>query len=132
MSFQEDLSKSILEADEKLDREELLVDIFKSFVAKMFEFVLNQGKFTESRLPYAQVIAIKRNLINEFRNASLEQYQKPEKWYEDLFEQTVNEIFTAAQHKGEDLTKIDKNLEINIDAYKHEGGLFVPKSDGDS
>jgi hypothetical protein len=133
MGFQEDLEKSVLQADPNINREELLEDIFKSFVAKMFEFVLSRGKSSETRLPAAAVIEIKNNLINEFRQASLEKHQKPVEWYEELFDKTVGEIFTAAKHQGEDLSHIaDHQLEINMNAYKHEGGLFIPKSSGDS
>lgn len=128
MSFQEDLEKSVLQADPKIDREELLVDIFKQFVARMFEFVLSRGAKNETRLPAAAVIEIKNNLINEFRQASLEKHQKPVEWYEELFDKTVGEIFTEAQHQGEDLSHwAPQNLEINMDAYKHEGGLYLPK-----
>ena len=128
MSFQEDLEKSILQADPDINRDELLVDIFKSFVAKMFEFVLSRGKDEEKRLPSAAVVEIKNNLINEFRQASLDQHQKPVEWYEDLFDKTVCEIFQSAQHQGVDMSRLaPQNLEINVDAYKNEGGLFVPK-----
>ena len=128
MDFQKDLEKSVLQADPKLDREELLTDIFKSFVARMFEFVLKRGKNEETRLQANQVIEIKRNLIHEFRSANLENHQKPIEWYEDLFEKTVGEIFQSAKHPGVDLShRAAENLEINVDAYKNESGLYVPK-----
>lgn len=117
-----------MQADPKLNREELLIDIFKSFVAKMFEHILSSGKSSETRLRMDQVVAIKRNLISEFRQTSLEKHQKPVKWYEDLFEKTVGEIFDTAKHQGEESYNLaNQNLEINADAYKNEGGLFVPK-----
>ena len=129
MSFQEELEKSVLEADEKLDKEELLTDIFKSFVAKMFEHLLTRGKKGMTQLRMDEVVAVKQNLINEFRQASLGEYQKPTVWYEDLFEKTVGEIYSGAQHEGsENIELANQNLEINEDAYKREGHLFVPNS----
>ena len=128
MSFQSELEKAVLQADPNLDREELLIDIFKSFVAKMFEHVLSRGSFSDTRLRLDQVVVIKQNLINEFRTAALETHQKPVEWYEALFEKTVGEIYESAKHRGEDVSRrASHNLEINIDAYKNEGGLFLPK-----
>ena len=126
-NFQKELKKSILNADEKLDRKELLIDIFKAYTAKMFEHVL--GRKGENRLEFDALVVVKRNLISEFRKTELGEYQKSVKWYEDLFEDTIKEIFNeAAQaHEGVDSTSINQSLEINPDAYVKEGGLFVPE-----
>jgi hypothetical protein len=127
MDFQKDLRDSIFNSDEKIDREQLLEDIFKSFVAKMFEYVISrQGG---DRLPFDSIVTVKNNLINEFRTASLGEYQKSEEWYDELFEKTIKEILqhAALAHKGENkVSYANQNLEINPAAYKHEKGLYLP------
>lgn len=128
MDFQEDLKKSIFNADEKIDKKELLKDIFKSFVAKMFEHVLSRKG--NDRLPFDVLVTVKKNLINEFRSANLSEHQQTEQWYNDLFEDTVREIFNEASlsHQGQDIIqRAPQNFEINMDTYKNEGGLFIPK-----
>lgn len=128
MNFQEDLKKSIINADPKIDKEELLVDIFKSFVAKMFEHVMVRKSKNLPRLSIDELVTVKRNLIHEFRSADLSEHQKSEQWYDDLFETTVKEIVESATHQGIETVELaNQNLEINPEAYKREGGLFVPK-----
>jgi len=120
MGFQEDLRNSIINADPKLDREQLLSDIFKSFVAKLFEHVLQK----DNRLPFDAMVEVKRNLINEFKTASLDEYQQSMQWYDDLFEKTVKEILESAAlaHQGVDLvTRAPQNFEVN------PSGLYIPK-----
>lgn len=125
MNFQEDLKNSIFNTE--LDRTELLTDIFKSFVAKLFEHVLSRKKNNQSRLSVGELVEVKRNLINEFRTAPLAEYQKSEEWYDNLFETTVKEIFESAQHPGiETVQRATQNFEINPKAYKMEGGLYLP------
>ena len=125
-NFQKDLKKSILEADPKLDKIELLTDVFKAYTAKMFEHVL--GKKEDNRLEFDAMIQVKRNLIDEFRKTELGEYQRSEKWYEDLFDQTMQEILNDAAnaHNGVDQVSVDQTLQINPEAYINEGGLFVP------
>ncbi len=127
MDFQQDLKKAIVNADPKLDKEDLLVDIFKSFVAKMFEHVMSRKSKNLPRLSVDELITIKRNLINEFRSAELGEYQKSEQWYDDLFELTVKEIVESASHQGIETVSLEnQNLEINQKAYKMEKGIYRP------
>jgi len=128
--FQKDLQNSIFNADPKLNRDDLLLDIFKSYVAKLFELVLSrQG--SESRIPFDALVQIKKNLISEFRLASLGEYQQSVKWYEEMFEATVQEILNDASlaHQGADTIELDQNQELSVDinGYINEGGLYVPE-----
>jgi len=128
MNFQEDLKNSIFNADPTLDRTQLLEDIFKSFTAKMFEYIVS--KAGNDRLPFDSIVTVKKNLINEFRTTSLAEYQKSEEWYDELFEKTVKEIleYAALAHQGVDRVNLaNQNLEINPDAYKFEKGIYLPK-----
>jgi len=125
--FQKELRDSIINADEKLDRKELLTDIFKAYAAKLFEIVL--GRKEKNRLEVDAMVHVKKNLISEFRKTPLGEYQQSTEWYEDLFESTIQEIFNdaALAHRGVDSIKHDQQLHINKDAYINEGGLFVPE-----
>lgn len=125
--FQKELRNSVFNADPKLNRKELLEDIFKSYVAKMFEFVLS--KKGKDRLEFNAMVTVKRNLINEFRKADLGEYQKSVEWYENTFENTIKEIFNDASHahQGIEVVHIDQNLEINKRDYIDKGGIFVPE-----
>ena len=125
-NFQDNLKKSIFNADSKLDRKELLVDIFKSYVAKLFEKVLSK-----ERLPFEALVQIKNNLINEFRKTDLSEYQKEVKQYEQLFDDTIKEIlsYAAARHQGKDVViPGQQELIINPEVYVNEGGLTMPIS----
>jgi len=127
MDFQKDLENSILNADPNVDRIQLLEDVFKSFVAKMFEFVVS--KTGKDRLPFDALVTVQKNLISEFRSASLGEYQRSVEWYDELFNKTVREIleFAALSHQGVDRVNLaNQNLEINTEAYKFEKGLFLP------
>ena len=131
-NFQTELETSIKNADQKLDKKELLEDIFKIYVAKVFELVLSKSK-TKDRLPSDAVVEAKKNLISEFRKASLENWQMSVEQYEDLFEKTVQEIINdiGNAHKGDDIIATQSNLEINKSAYqdlyqKTPSGLYVP------
>ena len=125
-NFQEDLKKSIFNADPKIDRKELLIDIFKSYVAKLFEKVLNK-----ERLPFEALVQVKNNLINEFRKTDLSEYQKSIEQYEQLFDDTIKEILSlaAARHKGIDnAIKGQQELIVNPEVYINEKGLSIPVS----
>jgi len=131
-NFQEELVKSVINADPKLDRHELLVDIFKAYVAKLFELKISRG----DRMPLDVLVVVKRNLIHEFRKANLAEYQKSVEWYEDLFDKTVQEILSEAalRHKGQDSVSLaDQTLGIHKKQYaaSHDmkvapSGLIVP------
>ncbi|MCK5641411.1 MAG: hypothetical protein KAJ19_11460 [Gammaproteobacteria bacterium] len=128
--FQKDLHDSIFDADPKLDRRELLTDIFKAYTAKMFEFVITRRKDPENRLPFDAIVEVKKNLISEFRKAALSEHQQSVEWYEKLFDATVQEILAeaATSHGGQESIQLaQQRLEINPEAYIHEGGLFLPK-----
>lgn len=126
-NFQKELEDSIFKAEDGIDKKELLVQIFKSFVAKLFEHVL--GRKGADRLELSALVEVKRNLINEFRNAKLSEYQRSEKFYEELFDTTVQEIFNDAgnAHQGQDIASVQQTLQVNPDAYVNEGGLFIPE-----
>ena len=127
-NFQKDLRDSVLKADPvKFDKKELLTDIFKSYVAKLFEIVLSGKK--GNRLEFDAMIQVKANLISEFRNTELGEYQQSVKWYEDLFDTAMQEILNdaAQNHQGINQVSIEQNLEINPEAYINEGGLFIPQ-----
>jgi hypothetical protein len=126
-NFQAALVKSIINADAKLDRRELLIDIFKAYVAKLFELKLSKGE----RLPYDALVQIKRNLINEFRQAELAEYQQSIEWYENLFDKTVEEILNdaAARHQGIDtMQEATQVLSVHAKGYAASKGMTITPS----
>jgi len=127
--FESDLEKLIVgNVDPKISRDELLEDVFKLYVAKLFELVMVKSA-KKDRLEFDGVVSAKRNLINAFRSAKLAEYQKSVEWYEALFEKTVKEILEGASHRhgGVDTAVIGGSMEINKEAYIRDGGLFVPE-----
>ena len=123
-NFQRDLKNSIFSADDKIDRNELLVDIFKSYVAKLFEITLKKN-----RIPFDALVEVKKNLISEFMSAELSEYQKSVEWYEKLFDETVKEIcdMAAERHQGMDqVVHSQQELSIDPNMYINEGGLYLP------
>jgi hypothetical protein len=131
-NFQKDLETSIANSDPKLNKKELLEDIFKIYVAKLFEIAIQKSK-TPNRLPLEALVEIKRNLISEFRKASLEMIQMSVEQYEVLFEKTVQEIVNDAglAHRGEDSAIIRSEFDINRSLYKQTNkttpsGLILP------
>lgn len=132
-NFQKDLENSITNADPKLNKKELLEDIFKIYVAKLFEMVINKSK-VKDRLPFDALVEVKRNLISEFRKAQLDVYQKSVAQYEELFEKTVEEIVNDAglAHGGADRATVDQTLHINPRSYADthtisDGGIIIPR-----
>jgi len=129
--FQGQLKTAIINADPKLNREELLSDIFKSYVAKLFELSLLKSK-EKNRIPFEALVEIKSRLINSFRGADLSEYQKSTEWYEDLFEKTIKEILNdaASAHSGQNqIERAPERLEINSKEYmKQSSGLYMPAS----
>lgn len=125
-NFQKELKDSILNADPKQDRDELLTMIFKSYVAKCIEYTLRKKT---NRIEMAAMKQIQRNLISEFRNAELGEYQKSAKWYEELFDTAMQEIFNDAAHThdGVNIATVDQTLSINKQAYTAENhGMILP------
>jgi len=126
--FRKDLKKSILDADPmKVERKDLLRQIFKAYTAKLFEFTLGRKK--EGRMEMDALVETKRNLINEFIGTDLGEYQMSQEWYEDLFDATIKEIFNDASlaHQGADQVNVNQTLEINPEGYVNNGGLYVPE-----
>ena len=123
--FQKELKASIFGADEKQERHELVAMIFKSYVAKCIEYTLRKKI---SRIESAAIYQIRRNLINEFRNAELGEYQKSVKQYEELFNTAIEEIFNEAghAHEGINIATVDQTLEINKRAYAENRGIIIP------
>lgn len=125
-NFQKELKKRIFDADPNLDRHEILTAVFKYQVSALFEWILtNKG---EVRIELDAMVQIKRNVINEFRQTELGEYQKSVEQYEDLFEIAIQEIFelAGARHKGEQSVKVEQTLAIDPKKYVNEGGLFIP------
>jgi hypothetical protein len=137
--FPKELEDTINNADEKVDKKELLEDIFKSYVAKLFEVNIKN-----KRLPYGVLVEVKKLLISAFRAASLDVYQRSVGQYEEMFDNTVQEIidFASGQNdEGEDIVEQDPNqrLEVNVKEYenlknasdnsfeKNDSGIYVPK-----
>ena len=90
---QKELKKSIIEANPKLDKIDILTRTFKAFVAKMFEHTLTRkAKEGDDRLEFDAMAVVKKNLISEFRKAELGEYQRSVKWYEDLFDTSGNSL----------------------------------------
>lgn len=125
--FQKELKKAIFNADPKLDRHELLTDIFKIWVARLFEYISSRKK--KNHIEFSVMVEVKRNLINEFRKTELGEYQKSVEQYSDLFEETVKEILNdaALAHAGKDKVEVKQTLEINREAYIYDHGLLMPK-----
>jgi len=125
-NFQKELRKHIFNSDEKLNRHELLNDIFKSYVARCLEFALRKNK--DGKLEASALHQIRRNLIDEFRSTELGEYQRSIEYYEHLFDVAMQEIFNDASHAHEGINKVsvEQSLQINKKAYINEGGLFVP------
>jgi hypothetical protein len=124
--FQEDLKTTLSKVDQtRLDRKEVLIDIFKTTVAKLFELQLSKSG-TEDRLRFEQLVLIKNNIIRLFRGAELSEVQMSEKQYEDLFDTTVQEIMNdaASNHQGVDSVRYaNQNLYVNADAYRDSHGM---------
>ena len=128
--FRSELKSTISNADPKIDRHELLTDIFKSYVAKLFEMTMlrNQDK-AKDRLEYSAMVEVKRNLISEFRLADLSEYQRSEEQYSELFEETVQEILNdaALAHQGSDLLDVSGDL-VAGGSFQKSGGLYLPNN----
>jgi hypothetical protein len=127
--FQKELENAIINCDPKLNKKDLLEDIFKSYVAKSIEWAIS--KRHDNRLELSGMKIIQANLISEFRKAELSEYQQSLEWYEHKFDEAIREITSLAanNHEGVDNIQLaEQKLDINMEAYKHEGGLYIPKS----
>lgn len=140
-TFQEELRETLLnKTDPKLSRKEILIDIFKTYTARMLEQNVMANK---NRIESGFIGMVKAYLIKEFRGAELGEFQMSEKQYETLFDDTIKQIFNDASHAhaGENAA-IEGQQELLVDkrAYHHEiqpkfkggmmqtaGGLWVPR-----
>lgn len=85
----------------------------------------------KEKLPFEALVQVKNNLINEFRQAELSEYQKSVEQYDQLFDETVKEILNlaASRHKGNDsVARSPQEFIINPEIYIQEKGLSVPVS----
>jgi len=126
--FGKNLAESIQLAEPK-ERITVLTMIFKNYVAKVLEMLM-VSRGLENGIEYDMLEETKKNLIREFRNASLNEYQRSEKIYEDLFDKTIQEVLShaASAHEGVDTMKFaNQVLDINPEAYVNEGGLYIPE-----
>jgi hypothetical protein len=132
MSEEFNFGKSVSETIKKVpgnERKELLEMVFKSYVAKLLEVMLNNSG-TAGRLESGMIDEVKKRIIHEFREAPLENSQMSYEMYEDLFDTAIAEILNEAalNHQGEDHADFDltRQLEIDPRAYIKEGGIYVP------
>jgi hypothetical protein len=127
-NFQEELRDTLLyRCDPKLSKKETLVDIFKTYVAKMLEQNVLANK---NRLSVDYLTMVEGYLINEFRSAELGEWQMSEQQYADLFAKTMQEIFNDASlaHKGENVIQnADQRLEVNKKIYDNEVAPYIIK-----
>jgi len=128
-----DFGKSVSDTLNKVpgkERKELLTMIFKSYVAKLLE-VLLQNSGTQGRLETGMIEEVKKRLVTEFKKAPLGVDQMSYEMYEDIFDTAIAEILNEAalNHQGEDHADFDltRQLEINPEAYIREGGLYIPE-----
>jgi hypothetical protein len=127
MDFKTNIQNTINTAGPDVDRKELLVDIFKHTVADFFIWYLT-NKNNGNRLAIDALINTKRSLISEFRDMSISEIQQSVEWYEELFEDTIKEIFNDASlaHSGKDSYVHGQNFDINATEYKKQAnGLYV-------
>ena len=132
MSFRKDLEKSILNGEG--DRNDLVIQSFKMIVSKAMEKNVDNNN---DQLEAGFIESLRGYTINEFRGASLGEYQLSETAYSKLCDDTLRQIFAlaAANHEGEDTMSFDKQSNLTIDkaGYHNEvvktpGGLYVNKS----
>ena len=133
-TFQEMLKRSLRDCDPKLDRRELLVDIFKTYVAKMMEQNVMSSSH-ENRLDADFITGLRGYMIREFMSAELGEWGMKEAQYSNLFDVAIQEIFNDASHRHEGENKAEhvQDLEVNKKLYdkaratgKTPGGLYLP------
>lgn len=124
-TFQQELKETIVDrVDPKLSRQEVLEDIFKTYVAKMMESNVLANK---NRMEAGYVHMIKTYMINEFRGAELGEYQMSEDWYSKTFDITVREILNTSTAPTENSATQTKEIVKNPGAMKQtKSGIWVP------
>ena len=133
--FQKELEDTVKKCDPKLDPREVLVSIFKTYIAGML--IENVSK-NYGRLEEGFVNMVKAQLITDFRDADLGDFQLSVKRYEDLFAETIKEILNDAAHNHEGSNEAIYNqqqLVVNKKAYEEhlkssghmtDGGIYLP------
>jgi hypothetical protein len=125
--FQQDLKIALDKVDQsKQSKKEVLVDIFKMTVAKLFEIQIDKSRAAD-RLEFDQLVMVKRNVISLFRGAELSEDQMSEEQYDKLFDATVQEIMNEASHahEGHDSATNDQQLLVNAREYHAMKGMPV-------
>jgi len=125
--FKVELENSLKKVSQK-EKRELLEMIFKTYVAKSLEVLMEKTGLTNG-LEYDMLDHVKRNLIEEFRGANLGVNQISTFEYESLFNKAMQELLNEASlaHEGEDSADYSNSvLEINANEYM-KNGLYVPK-----
>jgi len=118
----------ITNCDPKLNPTDVLEDTFKFVVAEMLKTNIQQNK---NRIAAGFIQALCAHLINEFHGADLGDYQKPETWYANLFNKTIQEILNDASHvhAGENKVEVSKEHNFSIksgrDGWNMKNGLLV-------
>lgn len=129
--FQKSLSDAILNRDQKLNPKELLIDIFKTYVAKMMEqnVIANNG-----RLEADYINQMKGYLITEFKDADLGDYNLSIKAYSELFDDSFKEILNDAanNHKGEDVAEVDETRQLEVDKQGYHNEILKRNQNGEA
>ena len=116
MSEEYDFGKELAESVKKSqmeDKAEYISMVFKSYVAKLLEMVLQRSG--REALETGAIDEVKKNLIVEFRKAKLGNYQRSIEQYEELFDKTIQEILNdaAIAHDGQDSATFDDRMVYN-------------------
>lgn len=123
MELKESLEKSMSGAGPDVNRDELLVDMFKSTIAQFFEWYLI-NKNNGNKLPFDALVDTKSGIISLYQSLTIDN-QKSLEWYEELFETTIKEIFDHASGRhsaGSNSISSARELFGN----KTPSGLYVP------
>ena len=128
--FQKKLVNAVVNnCDPRVSRDEVLEDTVKYYVAEMLAENVMKNK---NRISAGFIQALCGFIVSEFRGAELGEYQKPEKWYADVFNKCIQEILNDAghAHKGENSAIVDRQRQIdyNKSGWRKRGGLIVPAS----
>jgi hypothetical protein len=123
--FQKELKKSLVDADPSMDKIEMLEMIFSSYVTKLLEYMLKKSP-VKGRLEASAINEAKRNLINEFRNAELGEWQRSVERYEEIYTKTIMGILNenALMNPGEDSAQYSQQLSIDSKGYQN---IIAPK-----
>jgi hypothetical protein len=122
----------IFQAPDNVDRHQLLIQQFEAVVAGMLEKNITDNK---NRIEMGFLNLLKAFVINEFREAKLEEYQLTVKQYEDLFSKTMRDILNTVDHDVETKSAKGGTLKLDKRAYHNDaptgqkvtpGGIILP------